>query len=130
MGVRGSKIALLFQYNKGNGNTIFLFLSKVTLQANGVNKVWPEHKALLKGLELPQEKAWKSGRTEWQDATPQVDSQVSSAALHSRNLLSLLQLPGHVVAPSLSHAKPHLSSTVPLLAVDSEDTFKLFSCGE
>lgn len=55
MGVRGSKIALLFQYNKGNENTIFLLLSKVTFQANRVNKESGQSvKLCSKGLNCPR----------------------------------------------------------------------------
>lgn len=131
VGFRGSEIALHFQYNKGNGNTVFLFLSSHAASQWGEQRVLPECKALPKGLELTQEKHWRSGRTEWQAATPQV--QILRWAQQHYTLdtcLSLLQLPGHLVAPSLSHDKPHPSNTVALLAVDSEDTSKLFSCGE
>lgn len=67
--VRGSETALHFQYSKGKRKNIFLLSPKITFQASRVNRVWPERKALLKVLELLQEEAWRSGRTECQAAT-------------------------------------------------------------
>lgn len=131
MSVRGSEIALLFQYNKGNGNTIFLFLSKVTLQANGANKESGQSvKLCSKDLNcLRRKPGGLAGQTcRLQHLKSRFSGEVSSITRWT--LVCLVQLPGRLATPSLSHAKPHLSNTVPLLAVDSEDTFNLFSCGE